>query len=278
MAVQRSRAVTGSRLGLRFGPLAVVGALLGGAALLAGCGGGTGLAQRGLPGDAATGTPTGVPTPDPSASGSTPAASTDPRSAAELLQAARAAFDAAPSVHVTGTAVRGGDSYVVDLRLKGQAGGTATIRTSRGTVDVVRIGDVAWVGGDLAFWQGVTGDAARARRSVGSYVKVPARQGNFGEYVAFTWPDAVSALLPDPAKPATVRPTTTIAGRAAVPVRTGEGATLSVVATGTAYPLRLDGLSDGQFVLLDFAGYGDPVPLAAPDAGTVVPGAPSQGS
>jgi hypothetical protein len=182
-----------------------------------------------------------------------------------------------PSVHVTGTAVRGGDSYVVDLRLKDGAGGTATIRTSNGTVRVIRVGQTAWVGGDLAFWQGVTGDPAAARRAVGSFVKVPARNGNFGEYVAFTWPDGVAALLPDPARPATVRATTTIGGRAAVPVRTGEGATLTVAATGTTYPLRLDGLADGQFVLLDFSGYGDPVPLRAP-AGPVVPGGPGEGS
>jgi hypothetical protein len=277
MAVARSRAVTETGPHQGPGALALAGALVAGV-LLAACGGSTGLAQAGLPGDGPSRTPAGGPAPEPTASGATPAGPTDARSAAELLQAARAAFAAAPSVHVTGTAVRGGDSYVVDLRLKGKDGGTARIRTSRGTVDVVRIGDVAWVGGDLAFWQGVTGDQARARRSVGSYVEVPAREGNFGEYVAFTWPDAVSALLPDPGRPATVRPTTTIAGQAAVPVRTGEGATLTVAAAGTTYPLRLDGLSDGQFVLLDFAGYGDPVPLAAPGPGTVVPGGPGNGS
>ena len=268
MAVPRSHAVTGARLTVRLvrlAPLALAGALL------AGCGG-TGLASAGLPGEGPTRTPPGPGVPEPSATGPV-----DPRPAADLLQAARTAFAAAPSVHVTGTAVRGGDSYVVDLRLKGPAGGTATIRTSHGTVDVVRIGDTAWVGGDLAFWRGVSGDDAAARRSVGSWVKVPARDGNFGEYVAFTSPDAVAALLPDPARPATVRPTTTIAGQPAVPVRTGEGATLTVAATGTAAPLRLDGLSDGQFVLLDFAGYGDPVPLTAP-AGPVVGSGPGGGS
>jgi hypothetical protein len=277
MAVPRSHAVTGSGLALRLCPLVLAGALV------AGCGGGDGLTRAGLPGDGPTGTSTGPPAPEPAdpapsppGSGSAPAP-VDGRSAAQLLQAARAAFAAAPSVRVTGTAVRAGDSYVVDSRLKGSAGGTATIRTSSGTVEVVRIGDVAWVGGDLAFWRSVTGDAARARRSVGSWVQVPARQGNFGEYVAFTWPDAVGALLPDPARPATVRPTTTIAGRPAVPVRTDEGATLSVAASGTAYPLRLDGLSDGQFVLLDFSGYGRPVPLVRP-TGAVVPGGPGQGS
>lgn len=275
MAVPRSRAVTGVGLGLRLVPLVLAGAVL------AGCAAGSDLTRAGLPGDGPTGTPTGSApapdTPDPSGSGSGPAALVDPRSAAELLQAAREAFAAAPSVHVTGTAVRGGDSYVVDLRLKGSAGGTARITTSHGTVHVVRIGDRAWVGGDLAFWQSVTGDAAKARQAVGSWVQVPAREGNFGEYVAFTWPDTVGALLPDPARPATVRPTTAVAGRPAVPVRTDEGATLTVAASGPAHPLRLDGLSGGQFVLLDFAGYGDPVPLAAP-AGTVRPSEPGGGS
>jgi hypothetical protein len=261
MAVTRSHAVT-----------AAVPAAAALVALLAGCGGGnTELASAGLPGDGPTGTATTAPAVvEPPPTGS--------RSAADLLRAARAAFAAAPSVHVTGTAVRGSDAYVVDLRLKGAAGGTATIRTSGQTVNVVRIGDIAYVGGDLAFWRGVTGDDAQARAMVGSYVKVPARQGNFGQFTVFTQPDVVTAVLPDPAAPATVGPRTTIGGRAAIPVRAGDGSTLSVAATGPAYPLRLDGLASGQVVFLDFSDYGADVPLVAPPVKSVVTGGPGQGS
>ena len=62
---------------------------------------------------------------------SSPAASSGPAPdlpAANLVRAARDAFAAAPSVHVTGTVVKGDQSYQLDLRLKGAAGGTARIR------------------------------------------------------------------------------------------------------------------------------------------------------
>lgn len=278
MAVPRSHAVaaggTGGRAVPRVAAYVVPGVVLAVAVLLSGCGG-TELANAGLPGDGPTRTPGAtVPPPDSGgpARGTTSPVPGETRSAGQLLQAARDAFAAAPSVHVTGTAVRGADAYVVDLHLKGSAGGTATIRTSGQTVQVIRIGDVAWVGGDRAFWRGVTGDDAAARRMVGSFVRVPAQQGNFGQFVAFTQPDVVTAVLPDPAKPATVGPRTTIGGRPAVAVRDGAGSTLSIAATGPAYPLRLDGLASGQVVFLDLSDYGADMRLTAPRSTKVVGG------
>lgn len=262
MAVRALRCVTA--------PLLAVGLVAGGLALLAGCGGGTRLAGSSLPGDgnpSATGRP---PSPGPSGTG----AGHNPGqiSGQQWLQAAHDAFAAAPSVHVTGTAVRGADAYVLDVRLAGAAGGTATITTSGMKVQVVRIGADAYVGGDRAFWQSVTGDAAKAGSMVGSYVKTPVDGGNFGSYVAFTLPATFLAVLPSPSRPATVGPETTIAGRPAVPVRDGAGSTLSAATTGPAYPLRLDGLASGQVVFLDFADYGEPVPLRAPPTGRLVGG------
>ncbi len=265
MAVPRLRAVTA--------PLLVVGLLAASAAMLAACGTDTGLAGASLPGDGPTrgrggmqdASPSGAPTPSgstgqPGPSGSTAAGITGQ----QWLQAAHDAFAAAPSVHVTGTAVRGADAYVVDVRLAGERGGTATIKTSGQTVQVVRIGDVAYVGGDLAFWQSVTGDPAQARQLVGSFVKTTATNGNFGAFTAFTLPATFAAVLPDPAQPAVVGATTTIGGRAAVAVRDRTGSTVYVATTGPAYPLRLDGLANGQVVFLDFTDYGQPVPLVAP--------------
>jgi hypothetical protein len=210
----------------------------------------------------------------PSSTGSPPAPSgptvsgqplpSESRSPAELLQLARAAFLTAPSVHVTGTAVRGADAYVVDARLTGASGGTATVKTSGETVQVVRVGDVAYVGGDLAFWQSVTGDAARARALVGSSVRTGADEPNFASYVAFTRPETYAAVLPDPAQPATLGATTVIRGMPAIAVRDQAGSTLYVARTGPAYPLRLDGLTNGQVVFLDLADYGAPVTLGTP--------------
>jgi hypothetical protein len=189
---------------------------------------------------------------------------TQTRSAAQLLQAARDAYAIAPSVHVAGTAVRGSDAYIVDVRLAGPSGGTATIKTSGQTVDVTRIGNVAYVGGDLSFWRSMTGDETKARQMVGSHVRTRASDPNFASFVQFTQASTFAAVLPAPATPATVVAPTTIRGVPAIGVRDGAGSTLYLATAGPAYPLRLDGLAGGQVVFLDFSDYGAPVPLRAP--------------
>jgi hypothetical protein len=69
-----------------------------------------------------------------------------------------------------------------------------------------------------------------------------------------------------------------VGGRAALPVRDGAGSTLTVAATGPTYPLRLDGLSSGQVVFLDFTEYGARVELRAPAVRDLVDGGPGAGS
>jgi hypothetical protein len=226
--------------------------------LLAGCG------------DAAGGAATaGSVSPSGSPSGSAVPVPGESRTPAQLLEQARAAFLAATSVHVTGTAVRGADAYVVDARLRGADGGTATVKTSGETVRVVRVGNDAYVGGDLAFWRSVTGDETKARQMVGTSLRTSVGQPGFAAFVAFTEPATYAAALPDPARPATLATTTTIRGESVIGVRDQTGSTLYVARTGPAHPLRLDGLTNGQVVFLDMADYGAPVPLPAPSSPSV---------
>jgi hypothetical protein len=238
--------------------------------LLAGCGAADGrlASVRDGPGPSPTRSPTRPPAPAPSGPAASPGP-TETRTPAQLLEQARDAFTAAPTVRVTGTAVRGADAFVVDARLAGPAGGTTTITTSGQSVRVVRIGDVAYVGGDLAFWRSVTGDEARARKLVGSVVRTGADDPNFASYVAFTQPSTFAEVLPDPARPASPAPPTVIRGQPASGIRDQAGSTLYVATAGPAYPLRLDGLTDGQVVFLDFSEYGVPVVLRAPHPRTI---------
>jgi len=286
MAVPRSHPVTTRPTvpARRFPPLVAGTAVLMVTALLAACGGGRQPTAAALPGDGPARTP-GGPSLEPSPGGEPGPVPTRP--AADLVRAARDAFAAAPSVHVTGTLVRGAQSYELDLRLKGAAGATARIVLPRPTpasgrpseVHVTRIGDVAWVGGNLGFWRAVTGDEARARRLAGSCVRVAADGGNFGEYVAFTQPGTLAALLPDPAQPATLESPVPLDGRPSVPVVVDRTTRLSVAAQGPPYPLRLSGLTSDETVsrFLDFSGYGAPVPLRAPSCGAGEPGSGGAG-
>ena len=197
-------------------------------------------------------------------------------SAPQLLQRARDSFAGASSVHVTGTAVHGADAYVLDVRLAGSKGGTATIKASGQTVDVTRIGDVAYVSGDLPFWRSVVGDETRARQMSGSWLRTPAAAPNFASFVQFTQPSTYVAVLPDPGGPASVTGPATIRGVAVTGVRDGHGSTLYVATSAPGYPMRLDGLSGGKVVFLDFSDYGAAVPLRAPSAGATT--APGHGS
>jgi hypothetical protein len=197
------------------------------------------------------------------------------------VRAARAAFAAAPSVHVTGTVGKGAQSYDLDLRLKGDAGATVRIVPSTATpgpaphpeVRVVRVGDVAWVGGNLGFWRGVTGDDAQAGRMVGSWVKVSVDGGNFAEYVAFTRPEAIAALLPDPAQAAALGSAVPFGGGLAVPVVVGRTTRLTVAGSGTPSPLQVSGLTPDGAVsrFLNFSDYGAPMSLRAPVAEEATP-------
>jgi hypothetical protein len=134
-------------------------------------------------------------------------------------------------------------------------------------VHVTRIGAVAYVGGDVAFWRSLTGSEAKARQMVGGYLRTGAGDPNFAALVRFTQPSTYLGALPDPADALTPAPAATIRGAPAVGVRTASGTTLYLAATRPAYPVRLDGLTTGEVVFLDFSGYGAPVPLRVP--GTV---------
>jgi hypothetical protein len=195
---------------------------------------------------------------------SSPAPAAQAGSAAQLLQRARDAFAGASSVHVTGTAVHGADAYVLDVRLAGADGGRAKIEASGQTVDVTRIGDVAYVSGDLPFWRFVMGDETKARQMTGSWLRTPASAPNFASFVQFTQPSTYAAVLPDPSEPATVTGLATIRRTSVTGVRDGDGSTLYVATSTPGYPMRLDGLSGGKVVFLDFSEYGGPVSLRAP--------------
>ena len=116
----------------------------------------------------------------------------------------------------------------------------------------------------------ITGDEARARRMVGSYLRTGADAPEFASFVAFTQPSTYAQVLPGPAGSATTGAATTIHDAPAVAVRDAAGSTLYVARTGRAYPLRLDGLANGQVVFLDLTGYGDPVTLTPPGSRSVL--------
>lgn len=93
---------------------------------------------------------------------------------AEVYRDTRTSALSAGSGHVTGTLVRDGKTYRIDV--EGVANGanqTAFITIpDAGTAEVITVGPRFWLGGDLGFWTYQTGDAATAADMVGKYVQI----------------------------------------------------------------------------------------------------------
>lgn len=182
-----------------------------------------------------TATTTASPSPTPTA-----------QSVADVYRAARTASLSAESGRAVGTVTSDGTRLRIDLEGTADGGNqTVFITTPAGGIAEVRtVGDGYWVGGDLAHWTEITGDAESAKALVGRYAPVAESDATeLGAFTlrsiladAFTWPDL--ALLESDTGEA---PLTEVDGRPAYVLGQQGGARLWVAADGSGTLLRLVG-------------------------------------
>jgi hypothetical protein len=232
-------------------------------------------AVAGSPGAATAPAPSASATPSPAAS---PAgkAGLEAASADEILAEARSALLAASSVHAKGDLVSEGSSYTIDLRMVRGVGAAGTMAVEGKGLDLVRIGDTAYVRLDPAFLRAATNSASSVRLLSGTYFKVTARRSaTFAPFVALT--DAEQAFG------STLAPTGTVTKGKVMRLNKqrvidllvdgGRSGHVYVALSGTPYPVRIVyGSSAREKVDLD--GFGAKVKLTAPPAAKVrtVPG------
>ncbi len=223
----------------------------------------------------ATAAVSAAPAPSPSATPSAPAG-LEAASADEILAEARAALLKAPSVHARGRLLSGGVSYRIDLRLVRGAGATGTMAVEGKGLNLVRIGDTAYVQPDAAFLRSATDSASAVRLLQGTWFKVTARKtAAFAPFVALT--DVGQAFGGALAPTGTVRKgTISKLGRLRVidlVIDGGKGGHVVVALTGRPYPVRIiyPGRGDER---VDLDGFGARVKLTPPPAAKVrtVPG------
>ncbi len=225
----------------------------------------------------ATAAVSAAPVPSPSATPSATApAGLEAASADEILAEARAALLKAPSFHAKGRLLSGGASYRIDLRLVRGAGATGTMEVEGKSLNLVRIGDTAYVQPDAAFLRSATDSASAVRLLQGTWFKVTARKtAAFAPFVALT--DAGQAFGGALAPTGTVRkgPISKL-GRLRVidlVIDGGKGGRVVVALTGTPYPVRIvyPGRGDQR---VDLDRFGARVKLTPPPAAKVrtVPG------
>ena len=276
--VKRRIHVPGLRSGSRTG-LAVASAAAALALVACSSGSGTqsaGTAAAASPSASASASPAASESPSAGSPSPSPSAGLESASADEVLAAARAALLRAPSVHAKGNLVTAGTPYTIDMRMVRGAGAAGTMGVQGKGLDLVRIGDTAYVRPDAAFLRSATNSASSVRLLSGTYFKVTARKSAlFAPFVALTDAEQAFGSTLAPAGQVSKGAVTHLNKVRALDllVDGGKSGHVFVALSGPPYPLRIVyGSTSRQHVDLDR--FGARVKLAAPPASKVrtVPG------
>ncbi|MFD9074516.1 hypothetical protein [Streptomyces lasiicapitis] len=194
-------------------------------------------------------------------------------SATKIQSKTRAAAKGATAVRLSGTLVSKGQTYKLDMRLKG-AGGTGEVTSKGGTFRLLRVGEHLYLKADSGFWThqdesggqggGSPADDSAAAKLDGKYVKVPAGDPSYQQLSGFTDKDVLldgtltlhGALSKGDRAESAAGRVIKIAGDE------GAGGTLEVSLEGKPYPLRLQ--RAGHSGTLRLTEWGKDFPLEEP--------------
>jgi len=183
---------------------------------------------------------------------------------AQVLRDVKQAAAGASSVHVAGTIVSSGQTIGLDLTIVRGKGGKGTLRVGKLGVDLVRIGDKAYIRGSDAFYTKFAG-AAAAQLLHGKWLVGSATSGDFAAFVGLTDIDKLIHQLESGHGTPTNAGMTTYHGQKAVALDDKtRGGTLYVAATGAAYPLAVVGTKTGQTGSVTFSGWDAGATITAP--------------
>lgn len=205
----------------------------------------------------------GKPT-TPAPVATTPSEAFPGKSTAQIIEMAKSALAAAPSVHLKGTFIAEGKPMTIDLQYTSGAEGVGTVSTEGESFQIKKIGNDVYFKGDDAFMKSIIGDdAAVAKLLKGKWIK---SSGSDAAEMAvfFNLSDEIFEDVPTGLRRGD---TGVINGiKALALVGSGDDGTIWIATEGLPYPLRLDGGADGT---LDFTDYGANVDLTAPPASEV---------
>ncbi len=187
---------------------------------------------------------------------------------ARVLDAARKALAAAPSLRLTGELSSDGDPVVMDLSLAGPAKGRGTITLGEQQIGLVLIGRTLYLTGGEAFLRDVGGPSA-VQLLRGKYLRTTSDDARFTDISALLDAEALAkALLPQGAVRAGTP--TTVKGVDALPLTDAEGTTTYVSLVGRPYPLKVEAGSGSGSGAVEFFDYGRRIDVIAPPADTVI--------
>jgi hypothetical protein len=192
------------------------------------------------------------------------------QSAAQVQQAAVAAFKSAKSVHVSGTApVEKGQPAGIDLRMQGNSS-TGTMELEGAKLQITAIGDTLYLKADQKTWETFGVPTAAGQLLADKWVKV--RSGQVTGLSGFSLDDLASQMseTDHPLEPTVEQ--STLEGRKVVVLSQRDGSKLYVANTGRPYPLRVEkqGADAGRIDLTEYnADFNITAPSDAVDIGQV---------
>lgn len=180
---------------------------------------------------------------------------------------------AVSSVHVVGSLVSSGRTFVLDLTLGPQNCAGLIKASGEGSFTMLRVGQTLWIKPDNRFWAYATQgrDPAAVKLFAGKYIRTTASKPTFGSLGVMCNPrqfaDAFGRKMTNVVRGATA----TISGQPALQIKDRSDPSSAYV-TFAVRPefLRLDG--GGSRGHLDFTDYNVPVVLGPPPAAQTIDG------
>jgi hypothetical protein len=183
--------------------------------------------------------------------------------AGEILAATKQAANKAGSVHFFGSIVESGTPLKVDIRIEGTKGGTGSMTIQGSHVDIIRVGNEAYIKGSEEFYKQVAGSAAAALLK-GKWLKGSATKGDLASLAALTSMDELFAAALKPGGKITKGKETTIDGQKVIELTSSEGGSLFIATTGEPYPVEISQTSGNSTGAVHFDNWNAPVDVKAP--------------
>jgi hypothetical protein len=185
------------------------------------------------------------------------------KTAKEIVADAKAAAKKAGSVHFHGSIVESGTPLKVDIRIDGTKAGGGSITIQGSKVELVRVGNEAYLKGSPAFYRQIGGATAAALLK-GKWLKGSATSGDLASLAALTDINKLFDAALKPTGTITKSKEATVDGQKVIGVESSDGGTLYVATAGEPYPIQITQASGSSTGTLHFDEWNQPVDVKAP--------------
>jgi hypothetical protein len=187
-----------------------------------------------------------------------------PKPAAQVVHDAAKAAKAASSVRMSGQIAEPGRKIGIDLSFVRDKGATGTFTLDGAPVNIVLIGNRAYMRAGPAFWKQFSKAKGVGQLLAGKWLKFPANDEQLGSLMSVASDKALCDKLATDHGKLVNRGATTYKGQSVVAIYdTQDKGTLYVSASGTPYPVALV-KTRGRTGTVAFDNWNQPVKLTAP--------------